>query len=188
VSLVVWAVALLAFVPAAIAAPAADPTCDFPAQQAGGGITVCEHSSGQQGMEPMLAVDKRGTLFMGIATDKGLYEDPGRLNGTNHNALLRSRDDGRSWTRIPLPGAIDASEGFPYVDPTSDRLFVTSFSSDLTGCGQPVVYSDDEGETWTNSATPPGCSPRTLGDWPKIFSCPTAVYVCNFIPNVLVAA
>ena len=58
----------------------------------------------------MLAVNRRGTLFMGIATDKGLYERPGRLNGTNENALLRSRDDGRSWKRIPLPGAIDASE------------------------------------------------------------------------------
>jgi photosystem II stability/assembly factor-like uncharacterized protein len=149
-------------------------------------------------MEPMLAVNRRGTLFMGIATDKGLYEDPGRLTGTNHNALLRSRDDGRSWDRIPLPGGIDASEGFPYIDPVTDRLFVTSFSSDTTRCGQPVVHSDDEGASWTVAAEPPGCSPATQGDWPKIFSgpfkgrapgrYPTAVYVCNFIPNVLVAA
>src|SRR3954471_12428069 len=193
------ATALLIVAPGADAAPAPDPTCDFPAQPTvPAGATVCEHTTGAQGMEPMLAVDWRGTLFMGIATDKGLYEDPGRLTGTMHNALLRSRDDGRTWRRIPLPGVIDASEGFPYVDPVTDRLFVTSFSSDTTRCGQPVVHSDDEGETWSAAAAPPGCSPATRGDWPKIFSgpfkgrapgrYPTALYLCNFIPNVLVAA
>jgi hypothetical protein len=61
-----------------------------------------------------------------------------------------------------------------------------------------VVHSDDEGASWRVAAEPPGCSPATRGDWPKIFSgpfkgrapgrYPTAVYVCNFIPNVLVAA
>ena len=84
---------LLAVTPGAVAAPAPDPACDYPAQatvtrprrrvgqaeQTSGAAaaTVCEHSSGAQGMEPMLAVNRRGTLFMGIATDKGLYEDPG---------------------------------------------------------------------------------------------------------------
>ena len=96
---VLWAITLLAVAPGAVAAPAPDPTCDFPAQatvtyrptgdespakrlSGAAGATVCEHTSGAQGMEPMLAVNKRGTLFMGIATDKGLYEDPGRLTGT----------------------------------------------------------------------------------------------------------
>src|SRR3954447_12871742 len=215
VARVLLAVALLAIAPGALAAPTPDPTCDFPGQAAVSyrptgdesparptagttGATACEHASGVQGMEPMLAVDRRGTLFMGIATDKGLYEDPGRLTGTSHNNLLRSRDDGRTWDRIALPGVIDASEGFPYIDPATDRLFVTSFSSDVTRCGQPVVYSDDEGATWTAAATPPGCSPATRGDWPKIFSgpfrgkapgrYPSAIYVCNFVPNILVAA
>ena len=80
----------------------------------------------------------------------------------------------------------------------TDRLFVTSLSADTTRCGQPVIHSDDEGATWTAAAERPGCSPATHGDWPKIFSgpfkgrapgrYPNAVYVCNFIPNVLVAA
>ena len=91
--------------------------------------TVCERTTGAQGMEPMLAVNRRGTMFMGMATDKGLYEQPGELTGTAENALLRSRDDGRTWKRIPLPGGINASEGFPYVDPDTDRLFVTSLSA-----------------------------------------------------------
>ena len=130
----------------ATAAPA--PSCTFPARQtvalrpAGGdapaevdrraklGATVCERATGAQGMEPMLAVNGRGTMFMGIATDHGLYEQPGELTGTAENALLRSRNDGRTWRRIPLPGGINASEGFPYVDPLTDRLFVTSLSAD----------------------------------------------------------
>ena len=80
----------------------------------------------------------------------------------------------------------------------TDRLFVTSIGTDPTTCGQPVIHSDDEGATWTVAVGRPGCSPETEGDWPKIFSgpfkgeapgsYPTAVYVCNFIPNILVAA
>ena len=206
-----WA---LASVGVATAAPG--PPCSFPAQRtvayrpAGGDApakvvrgstpraTVCERTTGAQGMEPMLAVNSRGTMFMGIATDKGLYEEPGRLTGTSENALLRSRNDGRTWRRIPLPGVIDASEGFPYIDPRTDRLFVTSLSADTTRCGQPVIYSDDEGAHWTAAAGRPGCSPPTAGDWPKIFagphrgkaagSYPDVVYECNFIPNDLVAA
>ncbi len=122
-----WAVVamLLVSAPDSGAAPQTDPTCDFPAQTTAG-ATVCEHTTGSPGMEPMLAVDKRGTLFMGMATDKGLYEQPGELTGSAENYLLRSRDDGRTWQRIRLPGGIDASEGFPYIDPVTDRLFVTS--------------------------------------------------------------
>jgi photosystem II stability/assembly factor-like uncharacterized protein len=170
--------------------------CSFPSQRTAA-VTVCERLTGAQGMEPMLAANSRGTMFMGIATDKGLYEEPGRLTGSSHNALLRSRNDGRSWRRIPLPGVIDASEGFPYVDPRTDRLFVTSLSADTTRCGQPVIYSDDEGRHWTETAGRPGCSPPTAGDWPKIFSgplrgkapgdYPSAVYECNFVPAYLVA-
>ncbi len=180
-----------------VAAAAPTPACSFPAQT-DRGVRVCEQLTGAQGMEPMVAVNGRGTMFMGIATEKGLYEEPGRLTGTSHNALLRSRNDGRTWRRIQLPGVIDASEGFPYVDPRTDRLFVTSLSADTTRCGQPVIYSDDEGRHWTETAGRPGCSPATAGDWPKIFAgpfrreapgaYPNAVYECNFIPNVLVAA
>ena len=192
-----------------IAGAAPDPSCDFGSQatrafKPGGKparrlrASVCERSTHAQGMEPMLAVGRHGVLFIGVATDKGLYEDPGRLSGNNHNALLRSRDDGRTWQRLKLPGVIDASEAFPYVDPRTGRLFVTSLSVDVTRCGQPVIHSDDDGEHWTAAVERPGCSPPTAGDWPKIFSgphrrpagsgYPDAVYLCNFVPNILVAA
>jgi hypothetical protein len=171
----------------AAAAPRPDPACDFPPQRTVR-ISVCEHTTGVQGMEPMLAVNRRGTLFMGMATEKGLYEQPGELTGTAETALLRSRDDGRSWRRIALPGGINASEGFPYVERSTGRLFVTSLSADTTRCGQPVIHSDDEGEHWTEAAGRPGCSPPTAGDWPKLFARGRTVYECNFIPNILVAA
>src|SRR3954447_23723517 len=181
----------VAFRPSGGAAPA---TADRAARPS---ATVCERATGATGMEPMLAVNRRGTLFMGIATRKGLYEQPGELTGTAENALLRSRNDGRTWKRIKLPGEINASEGFPYMDPGGNRLFVTSLSADLTRCGQPVVHSDDEGRHWTAAAQRPGCSPPTVGDWPKIFAgphrartpgaYPDAVYLCNFVPNYLVA-
>ena len=207
---------MLASIGAASASAAPHAGCTYPARQTvafsparGDGpatlspgsklrATLCERATGAQGMEPMLAVDSRGTMFMGMATDNGLYEQPGELTGTADNALLRSRNDGRTWQRIPLPGGINASEGFPYVDRDTDRLFVTSLSADLTGCGQPVIYSDDEGGHWTEAAERPGCSPATAGDWPKIFAgphrgktpsgYPNAVYECNFVPNILVAA
>ncbi len=193
-----------------------DPSCSFRAQpttayrSAGGdasakavpgsafGATVCERTTRSQGMEPMLAVNSRGTMFMGMATEHGLYEQPAELVGEAETALLRSRNDGRTWRRIPLPGGINSSEGFPYIDPDTDRLFVTSISVDVTNCGQPVIYSDDEGQHWTQASERPGCLPPTLGDWPKIFAgphrvapprgYPNAVYLCNFVPNILVAA
>lgn len=161
--------------------------------------TVCEEATGAPGTEPILASTSNGTLFLGMVTAKGLHADPGQLHGKHDVALLRSRDNGRSWQRIQLPSAISASEGMPYVDRATDRLFVSSFSIDLTRCGQPVVFSDDEGDHWQSASRRPGCSPPTLGDWPKLFtgpfkgrqapnSFPHAVYLCNFIPNLLVAA
>jgi len=50
------------------AAAAADAGCTYPAQRFAPGATVCEVATGSQGMEPMLAVNGRGTMFMGIAT------------------------------------------------------------------------------------------------------------------------
>ena len=155
-------VVLLAVAPAAVAAPAPDPTCDFPAQATvPAGATVCEHTTGAQGMEPMLAVNRRGTLFMGMATDKGLYEDPGEAHRDRPERPAAQPRRRPHLAAHPLPGGIDASEGFPYIDPVTDRLFVTSVSADATRCGQPVIHSDDEGATWTAAAARPGCSPAT---------------------------
>src|SRR5262245_59769520 len=92
--------------PAAAHAASPDPSCTFAAQRTAAfrssgddaqakpdrgselRARVCERTTGSQGMEPMLAVNGSGTMFMGIATEKGLYEQPGELTGTAENALL----------------------------------------------------------------------------------------------------
>ena len=168
---------LLAVAPGAVAAPAPDPTCDFPAQatvrQRVERATVCEHTSGAQGMEPMLAVNRRGTLFMGIATDKGLYEDPGQAHRDRPERLLRSRDDGRTWDRIPLPGGIDASEGFPVHrsrDGPPVRHVVLGRRHALRPAGHPQRR---RGRDLDRRRGAPGMlAARPQGDWPKIFSGP----------------
>jgi len=173
-----------AFTPTGESTPAA-PVPGAPAS------TLCEGLTHTKGTEPILARNGKGTLFAGMATDIGLRADD--------TALLRSRDDGRTWKRIPLPVALAASEGMPYVDPDTDRLFVSSLNKDYGACGQPVAFSDDEGDHWTEATGRPGCDPYTAGDWPKLFTgpfkgrkapgaYPNAVYFCNFIPNILVAA
>ena len=70
-------------------------------------------------------------MFMGIATDKGLYEDPGRLTGTSENAPAAQPQ--RRPHVAPDPACRASSthpRASPYVDPVTDRLFVTSLSAD----------------------------------------------------------
>jgi hypothetical protein len=185
----------------ATAAPA--PRGDFPCgtHTAGGArITACEDSTGVQGMTPMIQTNSRGTLFMTVATENEVVKFPDVLVGGAPTSMLRSRDDGRSWTEIPLPAGIIASEAIIHLDKATDRLFALSMSYDLTNCGYPVGWTDDEGETWQTARTRPGCVPITVGDWPKLFTgpfpagieptgdYPRAIYTCNFVPNILVAA
>ncbi len=160
---------------------------------------VCEDDTGVLGQEPMLAINKRGTLFLGMASKEGVLSQNGFLTGTAQSYLLRSRNDGRSWQRIALPKGINTSEGVPYVDRATDRLWVTSTNLSVLPCGAPVAWSDDEGATWHVTKTRPGCSPLSLGDWPKVFTgpygahrpagatSPRAAYVCNYIPAIWVA-
>lgn len=187
--------------------PAPDPGCDAAGRQAAPygvrgadnppvrvdrgrrtATLVCDATTGTLGMEPMLAVNDAGTIFMGMATDQTVFGDlEGVLTGTATGALLRSRDDGRTWDRLELPEGLWASEGLPYVDPITDRLYMTSTNLTVLPCGAPVIWSDDEGETWHQASKRPGCGPLTIGDWPKVFTGRDVVYLCNYIPDILVA-
>ena len=160
---------------------------------------VCEDDTGVLGQEPMLAINRRGTLFLGMASGEGVLTQKGFLNGTARSYLLRSRDDGHTWQRIALPKGINTSEGVPYIDRATDRLWVTSTNLSLHPCGAPVAWSDDEGASWHTTKRRPGCSPLSIGDWPKVFTGPygahrpadatssRAAYVCNYIPAIWVA-
>lgn len=198
-----WSVVLVLIAVVAVFAPSPsatgttpDPSHDFPCGQAAG-VRVCEHSTGRQGMEPVVQRDSRGTLFESVATDEAALNGS-TFTGTAQTYFLRSRTDGRTWTKLPFPPGVNASEAMTYLDPRTDRLFVTSLSdSPETACGQPFAWSDDEGTSWHQAAKRPGCSPLTIGDWPKIFTgpfpqgvshgeYPDAVYTCNLVPNQLV--
>ena len=162
---------------------------------------VCEHTTKTLGMEPMIAVNSKGTIFMGLPTNYGVFDQIPEfyLQGNMQSYMLRSRDDGRTWQKLALPLGQTMHESLPYIDPVTDRLFWTSTNPSAMKCGAPVMYSDDEGQTWKQTKRNPGCEPEvsTIGDWPKIFTgpfkgkapgqYPNAVYLCNYIPNQLVA-
>jgi len=174
-------------------APFNRATCDHGVQRSGP-VRVCEDGTGFTGQEPMLVRNSRGTLFMGMAGNEGVITQQGFLTGSAQSYLLRSRDDGRTWKRVALPKGVNLSEGLPYVDEVTDRLWVTSTNLSVLPCGSPVVWSDDEGRTWHESRKRPSCQPLGLGDWPKLFTGPykgdrkgRAVYICNYIPAIWVA-
>src|SRR4051794_41735135 len=97
VARVLLAVAQLAIAPGALAAPAPDPTCDFPAQAAvsyrptgdesparpagTAGATAREHTRGVQGVEPLLPGGPRGAPFPGVAARQGLFQEPPPATG-----------------------------------------------------------------------------------------------------------
>ena len=163
------------------------------------GATVCERATGAQGMEPMLAVNSRGTMFMGMATDKGLYEQPGELTGTAENALLRSRNDGRHVAPDPAARRHQRIRGLP-VHRSGHRPAVRHVAVRRRDPLRPAGDLQRRRGRSTGPRRPDdrAARRRRLGDWPKIFAgphrgttpdgYPNAVYVCNFIPNVLVAA
>jgi len=174
-------------------APLNRATCDHGVQRSGP-VRVCEDGTGVTGQEPMLVRNSRGTLFMGMAGNEGVVTQQGFLTGTAQSYLLRSRDDGRTWQRVRLPRGVNLSEGVPYVDAVTDRLWVTSTNLSVLPCGSPVVWSDDEGRTWRQAERRPSCQPLGVGDWPKLFTGPykggrkgRAVYVCNYLPAIWVA-
>ena len=179
-----------------------DPQTDFgwaTADSPAASISVGERNTGVPGMTPTLKVNRRGTLFMTVATDNSVL-DGQTIIGKADTRMLRSRDDGRSWTQIKLPEGIIASEANLYLDSVTDRLYAFSMSYDVTDCGYPVAWTDDEGETWETTQKRPGCVPFTVGDWPQLFTGPPpagveltngaerAIYTCNFVPDILVAA
>ncbi len=193
-----------------------DPSCTFPAQPtvafrpagamrrrrrigARGWVRRwCERNTGSQGMEPMLAVNRGDTMLMGMATDEGLYEDPGRLTPARRRtpccaaATTAGRGGGSRCRRhrrvrgVPVRG--------PGHGPAVRDVRVRRHDTLRPAGG----LQRRRGEHWTQAAGRPGCSPPTAGDWPKIFAgphrvrpadgYPDAVYLCNFIPNILVAA
>jgi hypothetical protein len=95
--------------------------------------------------------DGSGKLSEALVTR---YVEPGVLLGSGHPAagealpsalgLIRSEDDGKTWTSVSQLGKAD----FHYIETSGDTLVAALF-------GQPqVLVSTDEGKTWQTHAAP----------------------------------
>jgi hypothetical protein len=139
-----------------------------------GSARITRADTGFQASEPTLGVMKDGTLFF-VGTEGGQH------------AVLRSRDDGATWTRLD-PGASgqqaeeNTFDPYIWVDPGTDRLW----DADLTApnCAG-ISASDDGGDTFTFSTNCNHTDHQTLfaGPPPKGGTEPTGhphvVYYCS---------
>lgn len=102
---------------------------------------------GREAAEPTLGVTQAGTAFYAAGTFDGVA-------GTARTEILRSRDGGVTWESVhpelppPLEGEPPATlDPYVYVEEDTGRVF----SIDLyVGCSY-LLYTDDEGESWTRN-------------------------------------
>ncbi|HYU31920.1 MAG TPA: sialidase family protein [Thermoanaerobaculia bacterium] len=123
-----------------------------PARSTGAPLVFEMHYVGRNAAEPTLGIRKNGTAFIAAGDFDALPDgSPEQLARTE---VLRSRDGGASWQSVQ-PNLIlgDTTEPptsldpYIYVDEDTGRLF----SIDLYGACSWLLYSDDEGQTWTRN-------------------------------------
>ena len=116
-------------------------------------------------IEPTLGIARNGDVFF-----------PGLVLGsaTNSPVVLRSKDEGRSWTDASptLAGVANAHaltlDPYVYMDEDTGRLF----DIDLTVACSYLSFSDDLGKSWTTN--PIACG-RPVNDHQTLFSGPPAI-------------
>lgn len=110
--------------------------------------------------EPTLGIAKDGTIWSDVRQD-----------------VVRSTDNGRTWTKLVLDGHAATLDPYVYVDRATGRVW----KSDLAGTCQVLSWSDDRGESWTHA--PAACNQsdhQSLTAGPPTTDLPT-----NGYPNVL---
>lgn len=106
------------------------------------------------GYEPTLAITPEGNLFY-VTGRPGYTEGPLYVTGTPGEMwVYASYDQGASWSDVTPEG--DTGEGIdPFIisDPLTGRVFRASYqASSLGGNGcVDLIWSDDEGATWTHN-------------------------------------
>jgi hypothetical protein len=104
-------------------------------------------STGYMAGEPTLGIFKDGTIvYMGIGAVVG---DPA-VFAVGQSAILRSRDEGRTWQELDhlIPGSKEEQTGadpFLRVDRDTGRMFQLNLTPPCT----PVSMSEDEGDTFS---------------------------------------
>jgi hypothetical protein len=120
-----------------------------PAPYSGEALVLQPAYVGRDAAEPTMGVDKDGVAFYAASA----FDAFGVNGAAAHTKVYRSTNGGISWedttfgvggTDVP-PTTLDP---YVYVDSKTGRVF----SIDLAGAGSFLVYSDDKGETWQQSA------------------------------------
>ena len=123
-----------------------------PAPFTGAPLVFQTHYVGRDAAEPTLGIRKNGTAFYAAGAFDALPDgSPTQLARTE---ILRSRDGGVTWQSVQPqlilgdttepPTSLDP---YVYVDEDTGRVF----SIDLYAACSWLLYSDDEGETWTRN-------------------------------------
>ncbi|MCK9878157.1 glycoside hydrolase [Frankia sp. Ag45/Mut15] len=118
------------------------------------------YPTGFKDVSPSIQISRTGALFIARAT----------------GGVLRSIDNGRHWTSVPVPDLANGDShsvgvhGFVHIDARTDRIYyLTSMAAASCGgtSGSVVSWSDNLGATWTG---------RTIAcdtyDWGKIVTGP----------------
>jgi len=116
---------------------------------------ACLFDTGHKDLSPSIQISREGVVFIGKTT----------------GGVLRSTDNGRSWSDISIPAHANGdshrgTHGYIHIDPKTNRIYyVTSlFAASCKGIGGAVIsWSDDLGETWDGSTT--GCD---TFDWGRL--------------------
>jgi hypothetical protein len=126
------------------------------------------HYVGRQGAEPTIGIDQRNRAFFPASAFDAIPDNP--IANSAHTILLSSGDRGRTWRSVqPVIAGQDehpaSLDPYVYVDPKTGRIF----DIDLTGAGSILSFSDDSGETWTNTTL---TSTTGVNDHQTLFSGP----------------
>ncbi len=141
-----------------------------PAPFTGAPLVFQMHYVGRNAAEPTLGIRKNGTAFYAAGDFDALPDgSPAQLARTE---ILRSRDGGATWQSVQ-PNLIlgDTTEPpttldpYVYVDEDTGRVF----SIDLYAACSWLLYSDDEGESWTRNIAACG---SLVNDHQTLFSGP----------------
>ena len=106
------------------------------------------YKHGLAAVEPTVGVDADGTLYVTALDD-----------ATGSPLLMRSDDQGQTWTQVGSPFHVVTFDPHVYVDPATGRVFQDDIQP--IGCGW-LSFSDDKGESW--STNPLGCGNPQVND------------------------
>ena len=154
-----------------------------PAPYSGEALVLQPSYIGRDAAEPTMGVDKDGVAFYAA----GAFDAFGAEGAAAQTKIYRSSDNGTTWQDTtfgvgPYTAPPTTLDPYVYVDEATGRVF----SIDLAGAGSFLVYSDDKGETWQQSAiSAPG-----VNDHQTFFSGPPPVAnplisTSDSFPNVI---